>query len=469
MTGILPQGRTSTHPKLRPGKTRTNTPGWMSLSLLKKRAANAFALGRNMEKWDKHLSRRAARLEPSTSQDTQAEPDPLSSLESLLSTENVHGNPSRPPSPEAREADSQLSPGSFMKRVMDFSPGSLKTFTSLLTGASKRQTPDEPESPLSAAKKMKLRTTDGEVDREPGAVRAASDIHPELFMLAKYGQYVPIHIFSSKNRKLIWSDGDAIAKKKLGVRANEKHVYVMDVASEAFGKEEDLGEAEWRDAIHFFLEFIAKTGNAAFSERWINHFDFFILKEDVSRNFKAYLRTDIKLRKQYRLQPFTFSRALYTEEVRSAKDEIADEEREREREAAAREKAQREAAERRRLDSAASGSSGSRFRGGSSFRAENSNTTRESTCLICARKGHRIQNCSFGAFEDGKPTFAILAEKGMRPRAGGADFICIGWNLVAASIKKCTHSSATSLLHVCSFCGSTDHHAFAWRCRNRPT
>ncbi|KAF9018896.1 hypothetical protein BDZ89DRAFT_1209630 [Hymenopellis radicata] len=337
MTGILPQGRTSTHPKLRPGKTRTNTPGWMSLSLLKKRAANAFALGRNMEKWDKHLSRRAARSEPSTSQDTQAEPDPLSSLESLLSTENVHGNPSRPPSPEAREADSQLSPGSVMKRVMDFSPGTLKSFTSFLTGSSKRQTPDEPESPLSAAKKMKIAFYRG---RSGQRTRRGSR------------RYVPIHLFTAKNRKFIWSEGDAITKRKLGMRANEKNVYVMDVSLDAFGKEEDLGEAEWRDAIHFFLEFIAKTGDASFSERWIKHFDFFILKEDASEAVPdpafcllapaLLYRFDHKFAGRYALcreltgNKFSTPRyalcelgvetVQYLEEVRSAKDEIADEE-----------------------------------------------------------------------------------------------------------------------------------------------
>ncbi|KAF8913362.1 hypothetical protein CPB85DRAFT_1434218 [Mucidula mucida] len=261
-------------------------------------------------------------LEPASSSSmlaTQAEQSSFSSFKSLLSMIDTHGNLKCPPEPKTLLLSS---PTSIVKSFMSLTPTKHKAISDWFSTGNKSSTLGEPEG----------------VEKEPGVVPSASDIYTELLMLAHYKQYVLIPLSTAKNRKYIC-------------------VYIMDVLLAIFGKEENLEEAEWCDAVHFYLEFMTRISDQAFLQRWKNHFNFFILQSDVKRNLPAYLCLDIKLRKQYHGQRFAFSCALYLEDVRKSKDKIAEKDKTKAKKEAACDKAQRkarDAAERRRQESSSS-------------------------------------------------------------------------------------------------------------------
>lgn len=84
-------------------------------------------------------------------------------------------------------------------------------------------------------------------------------------------------------------------------------------------------------------------------------------------------------------------------------------------------------------------------------------------CLVCARKGHKILDCSYKNFEPGDPTRCKPCDNKSDPvvvvKATG-ERICIPFN-----INMDRHLQSTPPPMSCSWCLSSDHHAFAWRCR----
>ncbi len=187
-------------------------------------------------------------------------------------------------------------------------------------------------------------------------------------------------------------------------------------------------------------------------------------------NWILHHSAELNLRRQYRLNPFVFSRKVYAAEICSQKKLIRKENKRVHKEKD-RQHNKRERALQKRLDDLSkrpplSSSSSSSPSGPSSSFCAPSNTSRD-VCLMCAWKGHRILNCLYQTFEGGKETLCLFVEgRFLQTRDGRR--ICTSFNIVgSAGRKPCRH--APTLLHLCSFCMSSEHHAFAFRCRSRPS
>ncbi|KZT24143.1 hypothetical protein NEOLEDRAFT_1032298, partial [Neolentinus lepideus HHB14362 ss-1] len=85
-----------------------------------------------------------------------------------------------------------------------------------------------------------------------------------------------------------------------------------------------------------------------------------------------------------------------------------------------------------------------------------------SICLVCARKGHMVPGCTMGQFAGGGQVFAE-ARNGSLFMRGRDEEICRRWN--AASSNSCHQTDHPARRHICSFCGSGNHHAFSWSCK----
>jgi hypothetical protein len=92
-----------------------------------------------------------------------------------------------------------------------------------------------------------------------------------------------------------------------------------------------------------------------------------------------------------------------------------------------------------------------------------------SCCLLCVEGGHGLSKHhgppKSVTFADGRPTWANVNGKDLLSPA--KQQICIAFNL-RGSRSTCAGSSCERV-HVCSWCGSSAHHAFSWSCRARPT
>lgn len=89
-------------------------------------------------------------------------------------------------------------------------------------------------------------------------------------------------------------------------------------------------------------------------------------------------------------------------------------------------------------------------------------------CIYCAKEGHtgplHYSDSSLPSkFPDGKPIFCSFKERSAFTPAGKP--ICGKFNIGIKGGRPCNHGD--NFAHVCSFCGSTAHHALSWTCRRR--
>ena len=84
-----------------------------------------------------------------------------------------------------------------------------------------------------------------------------------------------------------------------------------------------------------------------------------------------------------------------------------------------------------------------------------------SICLICARPGHRANNCTKMTLEKGGDTFCAWRD-GKLTSCSSKKVFCVRWNFYGPG--KCAGKHSDSVLHSCSFCGKPDHHALSHSC-----
>lgn len=235
MASIRPPGQL-TAPTFRPKKTHdgSNLGAIQKMSMALKRVKNKKIAANNEEKGLRFEAHKAA---PSPSN------SPISSLESLITTENGHVPPPGPPPPPT--------PPSHMAALLaKLSPNSIKD---LLLNRKRRQ---------------------GELTRQPGDSRHLNEFHPVLVKAVDEGNiYLPLHLFTSGNLTIISSRGFSLPDKKVYL-ANGTSVRILDVDNSIFGKEAEMTEVQWRDAFPRYIEFMRKLGGDIWAERWESHFKF---------------------------------------------------------------------------------------------------------------------------------------------------------------------------------------------------
>ncbi|EPQ53623.1 hypothetical protein GLOTRDRAFT_130961 [Gloeophyllum trabeum ATCC 11539] len=380
---------------------------------------------------------------------------PVSSTESLVTI------------PEVSDADRPRTPtngddsfGSLLHRIAGLTPGSFKSLSTLFT---KRQA-DAAVEETGETKKRRLLDTSQEVEVAPGSMVRYSYNHPELLRLVDNQIQPPLVCFTNRSLKEITEKSNALPRKKLASK-----VSVIDVTH--FGDDLKLEESEWRQGAENFLGFCSIIGTVAYVERFRQHFDWFLDIPDFSDKFAVVRATEAELRTEYASQQTVFNPAHYHSRFQAKHIELKMEEmdgKEQRREAKFNSLFSRPSAVTSHppaVGTSRQHAGPSRSGGGGRFQAGNRGDPSAATCLICARKGHQIAACSDGAFPDGKPVFAESRDGSLRPR-GRDEALCVMWNVNGDPRGKCAHGGR--LRHICSFCGSNEHHALAWRCRANP-
>ncbi len=347
--------------------------------------------------------------------------------------------------------------------------------------------PDSETHEEAEARRKKKYSQQGELTRQAGDSRHLNEFHPVLVKATDTGNsYLPLHLFTSSNLKIIQSCGFLLPDKKIYLPSGSS-VRILDVDNSIFGMESDMTEVQWQDTFPRYIEFMRKLGSDIWAEHWESHFGFFCDIVNLSLVFQAVLRACTDLRKDYHMQllasgsGFAFMEEYYMVALEKTKGDICDE-REREREARDKE---REASWALKLlgpgPSAASVAKAS-----SSTPMEASQSLTGSTllrkggypaksladvCLICARRGHKIVDCTFHNFDSGEPTKCKPCDDKGDPvvivKATG-ERLCIPYNITADHLGRCCHfpsNAATATIHKCSWCLAGDHHAFAWCCQ----
>ena len=90
-------------------------------------------------------------------------------------------------------------------------------------------------------------------------------------------------------------------------------------------------------------------------------------------------------------------------------------------------------------------------------------------CILCGEldypvSKHYNDGITVTKFADGKPTWAKVSNNSISAPNGKE--VCINYNIQGPT-ATCSHADGAKA-HLCSFCGSKSHNAFAWVCRQQP-
>ncbi|KZT21114.1 hypothetical protein NEOLEDRAFT_1182034 [Neolentinus lepideus HHB14362 ss-1] len=411
----------------------------------------------------------------------------LSSFASLIS---IHpggdddldggGASSAPPAPTVRPqtppaqislstigSPSRWSPVTKMAFEIAKNPSAIKEFFSKKRSADVED--DDEDRARSSKKPRALRTTVGEIPSDPSVPACLGSFHEEIKILFWNNQYLPISIFTFEELNRFMESADDMPKKKL-----ESKVRVIDLSAISLMNEHALSTGQWREAADNWLRFCAVVGADDFVQRWRDHFDWLIRQPYFEQRWPTFREMDIRLRRQYRTLPFAFNPMFYqmkfteiSELIRDGVIQVGQ---------LAPAPSGRQGQSSRGAPAQAGGAQpvpAGRTRGGGAgpaqgrapFRMGGGGDPSTSICLVCTRKGHMVPGCTAAQFAGGGQVFAE-ARNGSLFARGRDEEICRRWN--AAGPNSCRQTDHPARRHICSFCGSGDHHAFSWSCKAKP-
>jgi hypothetical protein len=240
-------------------------------------------------------------------------------------------------------------------------------------------------------------------------------------------------------------------------RINGSKQRILDLSE--FPDEADMDISKWYEAWNRFSAFIEKHADNNVKERWRRHFEFLKGQDEFENNFQAILRFDIEERTRYFTSPHSVDPTDYARRFAQLQLQVIQEQVN---------KAQALATTFKTSPSSEKFTNSSRrftpyvrektFTSGSNTESSSKPFRPAPLCFICKRE-HKVSACSETTTAEGKQTFAKRVDRQMVKRDGGTP-ICFFFN--AYSNKRCERSHAD--LHVCSFCGSTDHGACTRKC-----
>ncbi|KAG5223276.1 reverse transcriptase/ribonuclease [Salix suchowensis] len=283
-------------------KTHCNTERVAEISLLdveEKDIENMFIRARNRQK----LKARENRL-------ANPDVDAPSDDESLIT---VPSRPATPPTtppqtPLPTLRDSALA--SLGSAIQSLSPRSL-----MQTILGKR-TLDNEESREERIKHLKMASAP-EIRRAPGQVLVLSH-KTELLELEAAGMYMPLTLFTRTGELVLADHLDDVRTIRRNSKPGEKRNLYIDVNDKRFERELDLSQEAWTFASDEMVEWArdAKSDDRLHI-RFGQHFGWLKYQLADGRDFSLVRELDIKLRKEYRRQPFEFSGDIYSEELRN--------------------------------------------------------------------------------------------------------------------------------------------------------
>jgi hypothetical protein len=297
-----------------------------------------------------------------------------------------------------------------------------------------------------------------------------------LYALYASDVYIPISLFTTSNLRVLARDGNSLPFRKVNEGGlSGKQARVLDVAEfeKKNGSEKDLTHVEWTEAVGNYLRFTQSFDNEKWSSRWFEHFKYLESREDCIPNFKAIKLVDIKLRKDYCVGPFAFSKPFYNDQIQLQIGELRDAKTANLKLTLSRfdrsgAPFQPSTSRFSRLRAFAGQSSSMQPSSSRPFQARTGGDPSAAVCVICAKKGHVFSNCPSSTFDDRKPLFCKV-EDGNLVSIKGKTSICRSWNLRSSDSTACGNHPKDKCAHICSFCGDGTHHAFSWACRQDPS
>jgi len=186
--------------------------------------------------------------------------------------------------------------------------------------------------------------------------------------------------------------------------------------------------------------------------------------------YDAWKSLELKIRREYRTQPTNYDANYYASQYEICKSEYRAEKKMKDMFSQVyRSTNTRDDNHRSGFNNCGGKSSLYRPRGvpTSSFPSSSRRTTLPVCCILCGEKGHPVGEHYNGNIptkgSDGKAIWAKIINSLLCTPDGRG--ICINYNVMGSrgcTLTKCERA------HVCSFCGSKNHHAFSWICRSRP-
>lgn len=239
-----------------------------------------------------------------------------------------------------------------------------------------------------------------------------------------------------------------------------------------FGEELSLDFGEWSEAAQNCFRFHQMQDcdgdMGPYASWWSSHFNFFNVQEDKISQYSAWKELELKLRREYRTEPTKFDVNRYAMKYEAAKNTY-------ELKLLIEKKNTPQAPPKDappRRDGFFCSSRGGKSSGDyyqpfpPGSRPRSSHTV---CCILCGDPGHSVNkhyNDGGAAtkFCDGKPTWSKITNGSISSPNGKE--ICINYN-IAGPNAICSHADGARA-HLCSYCGSKSHYAFAWVCRTRP-
>ncbi|KZT24170.1 hypothetical protein NEOLEDRAFT_444202 [Neolentinus lepideus HHB14362 ss-1] len=379
--------------------------------------------------------------------------------------------PARPQTPPRQISLSSMGSPSRWSPVTKLAMEIAKDRTSLLDYLSKKRSveekpAEEDEDNSRVPKKMRaLRTTDEEIPSEPGAPSGLDAFHEEIKILFWNKQYLPISLFIFDELNRFMVGADLMPKRKL-----DNKMRILDLSAIDLTDEHSLTTGQWREAVDNYIRFCKLVGAEDFVQRWQEHFNWFIRLPAFEKQWPSIRETDIALRRQYRTRPFQFNPAAYqmkhleiSELIRKGALQTTPS-RPSGRQGQPSRGGPSHAGDAQPMGRARGGGAGP-AQGRAPFRMGGGGDPSASICLICSRRGHLVPGCTSGQFPGGGQVFAE-ARNGSLFARGRDEEICRRWNV--AGTQTCRQTDHPARRHICSFCGSGDHHAFSWSCKPKP-
>ena len=296
---------------------------------------------------------------------------------------------------------------------------------------------------------------------------------------------IPLPFFRNGNLRYIIDHAATLPTTKSNPLPGEtKGQFILNISDmmkgakgcKNFGEELSLDFGEWSEAAQNCFRFHQMQDcdgdMGPYATWWSSHFNFFNSQEDKISQYNAWKELELKLRREYRTEPTKFDINHYAMKYEAAKNTY-------ELKLLIEKQNTLHAPPNLKDAPPRTGKDGffRSFRGGKSSgdhyqpfppgsRPRPSHTV---CCILCGDLGHAINKHyndggSATKFSDGKPTWSKISNGSICSPNGKE--ICINYNIAGAN-AICSHADGVRA-HLCSFCGSKTHYAFAWICRTRP-
>lgn len=281
-------------------------------------------------------------------------------------------------------------------------------------------------------------------------------VSSQVWTLWEKKQYIVLSLFTTASMRRLFEQPNSLPMKTISIPGDGNKVHILNVTS--FGAELDLDLSQWHEAWRNYLDFIKQIYSPALAARWSDHYNFLASTDDFKTSYPWILRFDIAERTAYTFRPMKFDLVAYSQRFTQMKVTVMMEGF----------KASTESTNTggpiRNSNSNAHQKKpyGDESRTSKPFPSGGDPKSEGSVCLICAKSGHKAPSCkTTGNLPNGRPLYAKYHGGSIVVVASGR-VICFTFNF--KGVVPCTGRHLNEDAHICSFCGSSDHHALSRKC-----